>query len=1010
MKTTKMMLTLLLLVTVLLMSRKPQPQPVAAQTSGQTDILVEDFANGSFPPVLNRFNFNHSFTLGTAWDLGGSTIGEPLSQTPPFALTLYAGNEDRVTFNQPSFFSNVTSAQVWGWTHPAQNDLPAGRGRVVFEGTGDTKTYTFTGGASQWQLFKAAETDVGDNGKLLGAIVAVRLADIGGNNGVSVMFDDLQIVSVTPPRRSNLTLTMSSPTSPLTIGSTVNYTLTVTNAGPEDAPNVVLEDVLPLGGTFVSSGSTAGCTLTSGQVRCNLGTMAVGASRTVTLRMTVGSAACAAFTNRATVTAQAYDNNMADNTAVHTATTPNPACADFAVTLTAQPVPLDAGGNLTYILTVKNNGPDTAVSTATVTLPASISLLQTTPDSGISCSGAGSPLTCTVGALVARQQKQVVFEGVTAVTATGLQTTLAQVTPALPDPILANNSTRFRFALGTPFDFTLIGEMGVGVLAGYDLINGLDINAQGEVAFSVNDSASDYTDYGVFVGDGQTLTQRFSPSDLPSLSNGQVYRDSFTCPDLSDAGTIAMTNDIRDPALDPSLGPSSLVGSVLTFLGANGSVTPLNTQTVAASGTAFRRYGQAVIDDAGRVVALYESPAFTEPEGLIRMVNGQPTTIYQATALNLDLSFLGSTTGGFAWQERLPGILFSTYQLFWAQETPSGWFLRDVLTNNSRTNNNSMMGTAPFGGVIYSQNNQQSGAYIAELYLGQPQPELRTIATSSNDGEYHWSVVNDNYRYAFITNSSDFGNHGIYVGPNRIAHRVVREGSGPGAAGGDILFGSRVSSDSYVLLCKLAINNAGQIAFAPGLADGRQFIVRAEPTRDNDGDGIPDWHELGAPNFGDGNGDGIPDSVQPNVASVPNVVDGRTIAFTTDPNFTLTNMQAIPNPSPSNAPNDPFPFGFFSFELIDVPPGGSASVEVTLPYGAMRNWWKYGPTPGNPTPHWYEFTYDGTTGAEVNGNVVTLHFVDGQRGDSDLTANGVIVDPGGASGFPFGVYLPISQK
>jgi hypothetical protein len=46
------------------------------------------------------------------------------------------------------------------------------------------------------------------------------------------------------------------------------------------------------------------------------------------------------------------------------------------------------------------------------------------------------------------------------------------------------------------------------------------------------------------------------------------------------------------------------------------------------------------------------------------------------------------------------------------------------------------------------------------------------------------------------------------------------------------------------------------------------------------------------------------------------------------------------------------------------------------------------------TPHWYEFDFDSETGAEFIDNVVILHFVDGKRGDSDLTANGVILDPG----------------
>ncbi len=35
------------------------------------------------------------------------------------------------------------------------------------------------------------------------------------------------------------------------------------------------------------------------------------------------------------------------------------------------------------------------------------------------------------------------------------------------------------------------------------------------------------------------------------------------------------------------------------------------------------------------------------------------------------------------------------------------------------------------------------------------------------------------------------------------------------------------------------------------------------------------------------------------------------------------------------------------------------------------------------------------TGAEINGNKVTLHFIDGQRGDDDITADGIIIDQGG---------------
>jgi hypothetical protein len=36
------------------------------------------------------------------------------------------------------------------------------------------------------------------------------------------------------------------------------------------------------------------------------------------------------------------------------------------------------------------------------------------------------------------------------------------------------------------------------------------------------------------------------------------------------------------------------------------------------------------------------------------------------------------------------------------------------------------------------------------------------------------------------------------------------------------------------------------------------------------------------------------------------------------------------------------------------------------------------------------------TGAVINGNIITLYFIDGQRGDDDITANGIIIDQGGA--------------
>jgi hypothetical protein len=86
------------------------------------------------------------------------------------------------------------------------------------------------------------------------------------------------------------------------------------------------------------------------------------------------------------------------------------------------------------------------------------------------------------------------------------------------------------------------------------------------------------------------------------------------------------------------------------------------------------------------------------------------------------------------------------------------------------------------------------------------------------------------------------------------------------------------------------------------------------------------------------------------------------------------------------------------FEVRGVTPGGSTQITLMLLPGVTFNaYYKFGPEPGNTTPHWYAFNYNGTTGAQISSSTLTLKFVDGQRGDADLAANGTIVDPGGPS-------------
>ncbi len=93
-----------------------------------------------------------------------------------------------------------------------------------------------------------------------------------------------------------------------------------------------------------------------------------------------------------------------------------------------------------------------------------------------------------------------------------------------------------------------------------------------------------------------------------------------------------------------------------------------------------------------------------------------------------------------------------------------------------------------------------------------------------------------------------------------------------------------------------------------------------------------------------------------------------------------------------------FPQGMFAFSTVGCTPGSTLSFTIVypqpLPPGTV--YYKYGPTTGNPTPHWY------TLPATVSGNTVTFSITDGGLGDDDLTANGTIADQGGPGAPPGG--------
>ncbi len=104
---------------------------------------------------------------------------------------------------------------------------------------------------------------------------------------------------------------IKSATASVGVGGTIEYVLTLTNSGPDDALNVVVTDSLPASVTFVSA--TNGGTLSGTAVTWNKGTVASGVTIEDTVMVTAGSAG--SLENIARVSTTTADPDSTDHRA-----------------------------------------------------------------------------------------------------------------------------------------------------------------------------------------------------------------------------------------------------------------------------------------------------------------------------------------------------------------------------------------------------------------------------------------------------------------------------------------------------------------------------------------------------------------------------------------------------------------------------------------------------------------------------------------------------------------------
>ena len=168
--------------------------------------------------------------------------------------------------------------------------------------------------------------------------------------------------------------------------------------------------------------------------------------------------------------------------------------------------------------------------------------------------------------------------------------------------------------------------------------------------------------------------------------------------------------------------------------------------------------------------------------------------------------------------------------------------------------------------------------------------------------------------------------------------------------------------------------------------------------------GVDESVEDKAPNSGDGNFDGVPDRDQPHVASLPSSISGAylTVAIGS-PSCTIA---LADNVNQGTLEPDPaigaYLQGLLELHLL-LGPGCSSPVTVTVYYHGesdlgQAQYRKYGPTPDDPTPHWYTLpgaTFETVTAGGATVATVTFELFDGGFGDIPGAPDGVIWDPGG---------------
>lgn len=310
------------------------------------------------------------------------------------------------------------------------------------------------------------------------------------------------------------------------------------------------------------------------------------------------------------------------------------------------------------------------------------------------------------------------------------------------------------------------------------------IDSSGTVAFqaTLNDGST-----GVFISAGE---QMITVADTV----GSIFSHFYSHPDIGDDGSLCFYAGLKSGGQ----GVLRTSGGQVTAIATTGAdspfacIGPLGPTMNHAGQVAFRadlKSGESgvFIGDGQSVATIADSGGIFSAFHGLPVINNRGTVVFRADQRD----------GG-------QGVY-----------TGDGGALTTVVNSNDGF---SELGRFPIiddGGIVaFVATFQAGGGGVFKVAKG----EVAAVVDTQGPFEHFRGVLINNAGTTIFYATPGDGQLGVYAGPGPTFHRII--------AMGQPLFGSTVADFA---LNPVSLNDAGQVAIRVKLADGRQFILRADP-------------------------------------------------------------------------------------------------------------------------------------------------------------------------------------